>query len=70
MYQAFLTFGPIAGRTRIFHGGHVVSHRIDGVIGGVVRLHQAIVGFQLGVAHMHAEILGNGAQLIESGASN
>ena len=38
------------------------------VVGGVIRLHQGIVGFELLVAHMHAEIFGDAAQLIECGS--
>ena len=65
-----LAFGAIARRARIFHRRDIVRHGVDRVVGGVVRLHQGVVGFELLVAHMHAEIFGDAAQLIERGSSD
>jgi hypothetical protein len=69
-YQALYLFSSPSGRSRISHSGDVVRHRIDNVVGGVISLHQGIVGFELFVTHMHAEILGDTAQLIEGGSSD
>ena len=66
----FRGLGVITGRTRIFHGWNIVRHRIDCFVGGEVGLHQGVVRFEFLVAHMHSKILGNAAQLIESGSSD
>ena len=63
-----LAFGAIARRARIFHRRDIVRHGVDRFVGGVVRLHQGVVGFELLVAHMHAEVFGDAAQLIECGS--
>ena len=65
-----VALGTVAGRSRIGHGRDVIRHGIDDVVGGVISLHQGVVGFELLVAHMHAEVLGDAAQLIESGSSD
>ena len=65
-----VAFGTVAGRSRIGHRRDVIRHGIDDVVGGVISLHQGIVGFEFLVTHMHAEILGYAAQLIESGSSD
>ena len=65
-----LAFRAIARRTRILHRRDVVRHGVDRFVGGVVRLHQGVVGFEFLVAHMHAEVFGDAAQLIESGSSD
>jgi hypothetical protein len=66
----FLAFGAIARQARMIHRRNVIRHRVDRVIGGVVRLHQRVIGLQFLVAHMHAEVFGDAAQLIERGSSD
>src|SRR6266481_8770055 len=65
-----LTFGTIAGRARIFDGWHVIRHGIDRFVSDIIRLQQRVIGFQFRFAHMHTEVLGYAAQLIESGSSD
>ncbi len=60
----------VAGRSRIGHGRNVIRHGIDQVVGGEISLHQGVVGSEFLFAHMHAEVLGYTAQLIESGSSD
>src|SRR6202035_3283039 len=57
-----LAFRAVAGRPRIFHGRNIIRHGIDDVVGGVISLHQGVVGFEFLVTHVHAEVLGYAAQ--------
>src|SRR5258708_5626448 len=47
-----LTFGAITGRPRIFHRRNIIRHGVDDVIGGVISLHQGVVGSELRLAHL------------------
>jgi len=65
-YQALYLFsspsGRVARRPRIRHGREHNPHGIAGIVGGIIPLHQRVVGFELLISHMHAEIFSDAAQ--------